>query len=236
MIKKFISELEESFAALTPNEYEAKQVRETLDTISNCLAYNIPPGDNFAKSLSSGAFKEAYMASDSIVIKFCTCDNPTGKEAELLMAADDCEVGKLFVPTYFHKLPFPLGVSYVEDSNSLRYSYNSRYRIMERNEEIEDFMLTHLEIQPFVRLAIDSLNEEYDYTRKRPIPGIPRCIRERIKVTDYSWLSAIANRHGPEMFEKFVDFYEYFGLYDLHDENIGYTFEGDPIILDWMSK
>lgn len=236
MVEKFISELGESFAALTPNEYEAKQVRETLNTISNCLTYNVPPGDNFARCLSSGAFKEAYMASDSIIVKFCTCDNPTDKEAELLMAADDYGVGKLFVPTYFHKLPFPLGVSFVEDSNSLRYSYNSRYHIMERNEEIEDFVLTHLEIQPFVQLAIDSLNEEYDYIRKRPIPGIPQYIRERIKVSDCSWLSAIANRYGSEIFEKFVDFYESFGLYDLHGENIGYTLEGNPVIFDWMSK
>ena len=107
---------------------------------------------------------------------------------------------------------------------------------MERNVEIEDFVLTNLEIQPFVQLAIDSLNEEYDYTRKRPIPGIPQYIRERIKVSDCSWLSAIANRYGSEIFEMFVDFYESFGLYDLHEENIGYTLEGNPVNFDWMSK
>lgn len=103
------------------------------------------PGEGF-ECFSCGAFKEAYHASDSIVVKFCSTDNETKREQALLAAAKEANILELFVPTFFHQLP----VTQLDDTNSSRYTYDSHYHTWRQNPDIEAFELNYLEIQPIV--------------------------------------------------------------------------------------
>lgn len=98
-IQTFLREIEKSFLQVLNNcvpadqqEKEAIQLRNTVEGIGNCLEMHCAPGECF----SCGAFKEAYHASNSIVVKFCSTDNETKREQALLAAADILE---LFVPS-----------------------------------------------------------------------------------------------------------------------------------------
>lgn len=84
-IQTFLREIEKSFLQVLNNcvpadqqEKEAIQLRDTVEGISNCLEMHCAPGEVF-NCFSCGAFKEAYHASDSIVVKFCSTDNETRK-------------------------------------------------------------------------------------------------------------------------------------------------------------
>lgn len=85
-IQTFLREIEKSFLQVLNNcvpadqqEKEAIQLRDTVEGIGNCLEMHCAPGEVF-NCFSCGAFKEAYHASDSIVVKFCSTDNETKKE------------------------------------------------------------------------------------------------------------------------------------------------------------
>lgn len=106
-IQTFLREIEKSFLQVLNNcvpadqqEKEATQLRDTIEGIGNCLEMHCAPGEVF-NCFSCGAFKEAYHASDSIVVKFCSTDNETKREQALLAAAKEANILELFVPTFF---------------------------------------------------------------------------------------------------------------------------------------
>lgn len=106
-IQTFLREIEKSFLQVLNNcvpadqqEKEAIQLRDTVEGIGNCLEMHCAPGEVF-NCFSCGAFKEAYHASDSIVVKFCSTDNETKREQALLAAAKEANILELFVPTFF---------------------------------------------------------------------------------------------------------------------------------------
>nr|DAV01758.1 MAG TPA: hypothetical protein [Caudoviricetes sp.] len=133
-IQTFLQEIEKSFLQVLNNcvpadkqEKEAIQLRNTVEGIGNCLEMHCAPGEVF-ECFSCGAFKEAYHASDSIVVKFCSTDNETKKEQALLAAAKEANILELFVPTFFHQLPVTqLPVTQLDDTNSSRYTYDYHY-------------------------------------------------------------------------------------------------------------
>lgn len=97
---------------------EADKVKNTIEVLGECFAAGTAPADCF----SCGSFKEAYHASDDIVMKFCSCENDTEAEAALLNDAMAAGFEDLFVPTYFHKLPIPMATLELDDTNSARMS------------------------------------------------------------------------------------------------------------------
>ena len=108
-IQTFLREIEKSFLQVLNNcvpadrqEKEAIQLRDTVEGIGNCLEMHCAPGEVF-NCFSCGAFKEAYHASDSIVVKFCSTDNEAKREQALLAAAEEANILELFVPTFFHQ-------------------------------------------------------------------------------------------------------------------------------------
>lgn len=138
-IQTFVREIERSFLQVLNNcvpadqqEKEAVQLRDTVEGIGNCLEMHCAPGEVF-NCFSCGAFKEAYHASDSIVVKFCSTDNETKKEQALLAAAEEADILELFVPTFFHQLPVNLPVTQLDDTNSSRYTYDSHYHTWRQN-------------------------------------------------------------------------------------------------------
>lgn len=91
-------------------------------------------------------FKEAYHASNSIVVKFCSTDNETKREQALLAAAEEADILELFVPTFFHRLPVT---------------------------QLDDFELNYLEIQPIVVPASHVAYENIAWDEQGEIiPGI----------------------------------------------------------------
>lgn len=227
-IQTFLRTLEKSFLhtlnTCVPADNYDKEIYQLRDTIGDCLEGNIAPGDRF-DCFSCGAFKEAYHASDSIVVKFCSID----KEQNLLTAAG---LLHLFVPTIFHELPCKLPVTQLDDSNSSRYYYNYDYHTWDRNPDAEDFELNYLEIQPLVVPSSHIAYENIAWDEQgEVIPGIP--------TTNLTWLKSLAENYGAETFEKFAIFCDDWHIWDLHEDNIGFLRTPEvelPIILDWMSN
>lgn len=149
-IQTFLREIEKSFLQVLNNcvpadqqEKEAIQLRDTVEGIDNCLEMHCAPGEVFG-CFSCGAFKEAYHASDSIVVKFCSTDNETKKEQALLAAAEEADILELFVPTFFHRLP----VTQLDDTNSSRYTYNYHYHTWCKDPSVDDFDWLSYYVEP----------------------------------------------------------------------------------------
>ena len=244
-IQTFLREIEKSFLLTLNNcvpadrqEKEALQLRDTVEGIGNCLEIGSAPGDQF-ECFSCGTFKEAYHASDSIVVKFCSVDNETTREQALLHAAKEADILELFVPTFFHQLPINLAVTQLDDTNSSRYTYNYHYHTWDRNPDAEDFELNYLEIQPIVIPAshVNCKMIPWD-AQGEVIPGIAKIAMRRIPTSNLTWLRSIVEHYGKDFFEKFAIFCDDWHIWDLHDDNIGFLRTPEielPIILDWMS-
>ena len=243
-IQIFLREIEQSFLQVLNNyvpadqqEKEAVQLRDTVEGIGNCLEMHYAPGGVF-NCFSCGAFKEAYHASDSIVVKFCSTDNETKKEQVLLVAAEEADILKLFVPTFFHQLPVNLSITQLEDTNSSRYTYNYHYHTWCRDPSVDDFELNYLEIQPLVIPASHIDYENIRNSTETPIPNIPMTVIRRIPTNNLTWLKSIVENYGEEFFKKFAIFCDDWHIWDLHSKNIGFLRTPEvefPIILDWMS-
>lgn len=185
-IQTFLREIEKSFLQVLNNcvpanqqEKEAVQLRDTVEGIGNCLEMHCAPGEVF-ECFSCGAFKEAYHASDSIVVKFCSTDNETKKEQALLAAAEEADILELFVPTFFHRLPVNLPVTQLDDTNSSRYTYNYHYHTWCKDPSVDDFELNYLEIQPMVIPASHVAYENIGGFEENLIPNIPITTIRRI--------------------------------------------------------
>lgn len=223
-IQTFVREIEQSFLQVLNNcvpadqqEKEAIQLRDTVEGIGNCLEMHCAPGEVFG-CFSCGAFKEAYHASDSIVVKFCSTDNETKREQALLAAAKEANILELFVPTFFHQLPVNLPVTQLD---------------------IEAFELNYLEIQPIVVPASHVAYENIGWDEQgEVIPGISMTVIRRIPTRNLTWLKSIVENYSKEFFEKFAIFCDDWHIWDLHEDNIGFLRTPEvelPIILDWMS-
>lgn len=219
-------------------EKEAIQLRDTVEGIGNCLEMHCAPGEVF-NCFSCGAFKEAYHASDSIVVKFCSTDNETKREQALLAAAKEANILELFVPTFFHQLPVNLPITQLDDTNSSRYTYDYHYHTWRRNPDIEAFELNYLEIQPIVVPASHVAYENIGWDEQgEVIPGISMTVVRRIPTRNLTWLKSIVENYSKEFFEKFAIFCDDWHIWDLHEDNIGFLRTPEvelPIILDWMS-
>lgn len=149
-IQTFLREIEKSFNNCVPadqQEKEAIQLRNTVEGIGNCLEMHCAPGEVF-ECFSCGTFKEAYHASNSIVVKFCSTNNETKREQALLAAAEEADILELFVPTFFHRLPV---------NHPTRYTYNYHYHTWCKDPSVDDFELNYLEIQPMVNVAYENI-------------------------------------------------------------------------------
>lgn len=243
-IQTFLREIEKSFLQVLNNcvpadqqEKEVTQLRDTVEGIGNCLEIHCAPGEVF-NCFSCGAFKEAYHASDSIVVKFYSTDNETKKEQALLAAAEEADILELFVPTFFHRLPVNLPITQLDDTNSSRYTYNYHYHTWCKDPSVDDFELNYLEIQPMVIPASHVAYENIGGFEENPIPNIPITTIRRIPTNNLTWLKSIVENYGKEFFEKFAIFCDDWHIWDLHEDNIGFSRTPEvelPIILDWMS-
>lgn len=244
-VRDFLQDIESSFLDVV-NTYiqpefqlvEAEKVKNTIEDLGECFDADTAPADMFS-CFSSGSFKEAYHASDDIVMKFCSCENDTEAEAALLNDATAAGFEDLFVPTYFHKLPIPMATLELDDTNSARYFYDSHEQTWVHDPKYGDFELTYMEIQPLVTPA-DTLSctvLPWGY-KEETVLGIPTEIVRDVGIYNLKWLEAFVNVYGVERFMEFAKFCGEHLIRDLHDGNIGFMRKGEveiPIILDWLS-
>lgn len=230
-----------TYVPAVKRETEALQLRDAIETILLCLDNNGAPGDNF-DYFSCGAFKEAYLASDSIIVKFCSNTNETEREKNLLDEAETAGLVDLFVPTTFVELPTSLPIRHL-DGDSDRWAYNSYYHTYMESEDYDDWYLNYLEIQPRVSpasvVSCEHLPWDYQILEIDATPSIPRAMINRVGTTNKTWLLSIVENYGLEKLKDFAMFCDDHHIWDLHDDNIGFTVSLDgkeiPIILDWMS-
>lgn len=247
-LQDFAFTLEEAFlnalntyVSATKRETEALQLQDTIETILLCLNNNCAPGDHF-DYFSCGAFKEAYLASDSIIVKFCSNTNETCREQRLLEEAKTAGLIDLFVPTTFIELPTSLPITHL-DGDSDKWVYNSYYHTYVENEDYDDWYLDYLEIQPRVSPAsavpCEYLPWDYQNLEISNTLSIPRAMINRVSTTNKTWLLSIVENYGLEKLKEFAMFCDDHHIWDLHNDNIGFTISFDgkeiPIILDWMS-
>lgn len=106
------------------------------------------------------------------------------------------------------------------------------------NPNVENFELNYLEIQPLVIPAYRVDCENIRDFKETPIPNIPMAVIRRIPTINLTWLKSLAENYGAETFERFAIFCDDWHIWDLHNENIGFSRTPEvelPIILDWMS-
>lgn len=183
--------------------------------------------------------KRKKLSNCGIRQRVSATDNETKREQALLAAAKEAKILELFVPTFFHQLPVNLPVTQLDDTNSSRYTYDSHYHTWRQNPDIEAFELNYLEIQPIVVPASHVAYENIGWDEQgEVIPGISTTVVQRIPTRNLTWLKSIVENYGKEFFEKFAIFCDDWHIWDLHEDNIGFSRTPEvelPIILDWMS-
>lgn len=175
-------------------------------------------------------------------MKFCSNANETNREQHLLDEAKAAGLIDLFVPTTFIELPTSLPIHYL-DGDSDRWTYNSYYHTYVESEDYDDWYLNYLEIQPRVSPAsavpCDFLPWDYQILEIDNTLSIPRTMINRVSTTNKTWLLSIVENYGIEKLKDFAMFCDNHHIWDLHNDNIGFTISLDgkeiPIILDWMS-
>lgn len=181
---------------------------ETCNPISDALDY-----------IDSGAFKETYELSPSLVIKFCTENNNTEEEINLLANLEE-PFRKLFLETSYLRLPFPIPETCTESD--------------------EDEILVDCVIQPKVIIASSlSLDDWKDYIPNYNYDDILDVgFHTNYIFDDPDWYFALIAVYGEEYTDAFCKYCRANYISDLHLGNVGLLREGEvyiPVILDWMS-
>lgn len=199
--------------------------------------------------IAAGAYKECYCTSmENWVIKFASGDNPTEAEQQILNLAKEWGIGKVFLPTFFIKLPNPLPMGMLDPSYCCNYGNSCESPSCtdcSYNVEVEGSKLTYAIIQMRAIVQTDlSFDDFYDHDyNKFPLHFNDGALVDeffvlRLEIKSITWLGEAIRIYGDAFVKRLYEFVVKFDISDLHNDNIGYvsTSEGEmPIILDWMS-
>lgn len=207
---------------------------------------------NFFTPLACGAFKECYALLDSpqFIVKFCSQLNKTDKEIYILEQADEAGLAPLFLPTYF--VPITSCALPAELLDEEHADDSSRWTLRDpdgesvtQNPDWEVPVLKYIEVQPRIsRLAYpkDTYLSKESYLDCPWLDEngneIPWEIINAIGASSREWLAAVIRCYGVDTLIKLASFCEEFGVYDLHNNNVGYLVLNNqeyPVILDWLS-
>lgn len=179
--------------------------------------------------MGAGAYKECYAISDNKVIKFCTSMNDTDQEAHILKAAAEAGVSHYFVPTDFYTLDH----CFYPSQDFMDYNY---YEFEDDDEDNEDYLFNAYEIQTRILSTIydsEFYDNKFFIENKIPTYGYP-------KISFKKWLDLAINIYGLEDVRKLFEFFEDYGINDLHRDNLGFMKRDDgtvvPVIIDWLSE
>ena len=224
-------------------ESDEKIVSSFEDSIANMteILSNCGSPDNYFKFIGNGSFKEAYELDSEgrFVIKFVGNDNNTKSELDIIAAAEEAGLDKLFAPIYAMPLNCLLPVTYLVGGNYTyesvvdSYEYHSYMRV-----DDEEYGLDYIMIQPRVRTVRQDENPSRyieNVTHKGKV--IPVEELDKFGIESWFWLQSAIDAYGTKKFKKLKKFIKRNRLVDLRDCNIGYLTQSHsrPVILDWLS-
>lgn len=223
-------------------EFINKHPDEAVDVIDGLINLGTLQ-DNFKNSSSeevfeligSGCYKECYYFSPSLIIKFCALHNPTSKEKEILLIAQENNFNDIFIAGKYYNLPHSLTSNHLNWNNSIFTHVCIQPRVITVLSKYEDYddlinikCSTHYSEWPLIRetLGLSESAQSCDY---RGINMVCEC-----------WVLDFIKIYGAERLKQFAQFCAKYNIFDLHNENIGYTLPDKnglsyPIVLDWMS-
>lgn len=219
----------EKFAAtLKTLNFSAEDIDYEVNRFKNCVT----PYEDY-EFINDGGFKEAYHLGENHVIKFAITSNATADEQALLTAAQEANLGEIFLPTIFIPLDEPRKVYLIEDDDAWVYDPETDSYI-----ENDQFCFNYAIIQPLVEIASNQKHKYkslYTYTLNPEASPVSVSIFRNSAINDVDWLMEFINYYGLEKLDALYDFIEKYNIFDLHNSNLGYL-NGKPIILDWLSK
>lgn len=246
-IREAIDDMAEQLGITETKRLELDQLGRDIHSM---VAHIEAPADRFS-FLAHGAYKECYRPfyQAPFIMKFCSNCNSTDREMEILTYAEEEDVAEFFIPTTFVRLNKSLPAPYLEDeceSHSSRWTWDSRAETYVEREDYEFPELDFVEFQPRLTLVAEEryyeLEIEPEY-EKNPIIdqtgyNMPYDIIRRSGIWDRNWLEAAIWEYGHEKFEMLADFIHKYGIWDLHNRNLGYIIQDGrevPVIIDWLS-
>lgn len=213
-----------------------------ISNITNLVLYREEPGAYF-KYIGHGAFKECYETGiPGWVIKFCSNNNETDIERQVIDLSTHYGCKELFIPTYFVAFPFSLNPTHLADGSDV-----TDYTICSSGDSVNDERLVSCQIQPKIRIAADTkwtplqiCEEDYVISPILYNTGgvIPLRRLTAAHLENREWIIKAIAAYGDEVFDNFLDFSRTIQLSDLHEGNLGYLHDegGErPVIIDWLS-
>lgn len=208
------------------------------------MIINLDCPEKYFDFVGHGAYKECYETGiPGWVVKFAAVSNPTGAERQLLEAAKDYGVDRLFCASHYIDLPVYLDSRYL-DCNECGECTWCNDDSDDRDPEYTEPMNVAI-LQPFVDQQDDTsytylsyVPEAYETNPVRYSSGAPVPLESisRLDISSHDWVQGIVDFYGDVMLSNFLMFSRDFTLNDLHDKNIGYIFNTKvPVLLDWMS-
>lgn len=215
------------------------EVEKLTEEMADILKDGIIPYDEIGR----GCFKEVFDMNNGFVLKFCSENNPTDREAEVLYAAEEEGVSDIFLPTQIMPIvEAEIPIEVLDDSYE------------EYDEETGEYIMApcyalNLMVQPKIYNSVDD-SEAF----RRPIYWeekayllcplkysdgtiVPHNMAKQFYNLD--WTQSVIDYYGDKFFDKLLDFISEQNIHDLHDGNIGYIKDDNgnlrPCILDWLS-
>lgn len=228
-----------------------KALLESSDSISN-----------FFDPIANGSFKEVYcpIHSKSFVIKFASECNQTKQEVDTIEDAKNAGLDMFFVPTFYAHISESNIIAETlsaGDSNRYypRWSETRKTFTYYSNSNYEPQRMTDICVQPTVQTAAEvgagdqvlnaspwfARDEREERYARRPLKTKGKTVaffiadRFARNLDDRLWWQAAIDFYGIEKSYAFSQFLEDNCIGDLHWYNYGYTLEGKPILLDWLS-
>ena len=174
--------------------------------------------------ISNGAYKEVYELDDTHVIKFVGASNRT--ETELWSLNDAIENG--FGDIFVHETAI--------DMEEERVRLESIYEHLGYIIIQEKVVCPYGDDEPYT----DVTELDKDEYLNNPIVYKNGAIVDydlliKADITCKEWLQAVIEYFGDEYFNNFLYFIINSGITNLHQENVGFTLSGKPVIFDWLS-
>lgn len=178
--------------------------------------------DPYFSFICSGAFKEVYNLNDDYVIKFVSSANDTEGELSCISEAEEAGVGDIFLEEYSLKI----------DKVIFPENFVCNYIIVQRKISAP----YHYALSNYTDLEGISKGE-YMANPMRYTDGtiVPYSKARSCHVTAKEWMQDVIDYYGDEYFEAFVEFLYNYDVTDIHEENVGYTDTGRPVVFDWFS-
>lgn len=227
-----------------------EQLHNFMDDMKAILEDTVTPLD-YLPQLGHGSFKECYLpyGAAPFIIKFCSDNNRTDEEMDILSLAEEADVADFFIDTTFIRLNRNLPAEILSEDCE---DHTSRYTYDPDNEtyvEVEDYAypeLDFIELQPRLSaIASDHCGyiESALWYEQHPLKDADGTILpyeeiRRSGIDDYAWIRAAVQEYGIGRFLQLVHFIEENNIWDLHERNLGYIVKDNrevPVIIDWLS-